>query len=141
MDLLRAEVAARPMRCFAVGVLAVLAAALALVALCVTMIGIPVALIGGLVAIFGIYAGISATLATLGQGTHRAQDARTNTRTSRWARHLLASVRHPPAGACVIIAGFIGFGALVASRLAGFVPSGSPPRRAGFLEMALSHPT
>ena len=66
METLKVELASRPMRSFANGVVAVLAWAGLIIALCITIVGIPLAIItlfGGIVALF---VGLSATLETIG---------------------------------------------------------------------------
>src|SRR5690606_14002156 len=67
MEALQGEVAARPMRSFALGVLGFFVAVIALVALSVTVIGIPIAIIAVLCGVFATYAGICAPLATVGR--------------------------------------------------------------------------
>jgi len=121
MDILRAEVAARPMRCFAIGILATLALAVSLVALCVTVIGIPMAMIAALGGAFGIYAGICAALATLGKGlvAHRTENRHVHLAVGCVIFLLLSAI--PFVGYIVVaVVGLIGVGALAATRLAGF---------------------
>ncbi len=70
MERLRVEIASRPMRSFALGLvgslLGSIALAIVLVVLCVTVIGIPVALVGVLLAILAVYGGIASVLTTVG---------------------------------------------------------------------------
>ncbi|MEZ4221272.1 MAG: hypothetical protein R3B13_10095 [Polyangiaceae bacterium] len=68
MEKMQSEVAARPMHCFALGLVATLGGAVLAVALCVTVIGIPVALAGVVFAALFGYAGVCAVLATVGGG-------------------------------------------------------------------------
>ncbi|MCA9641934.1 MAG: hypothetical protein H6718_02710 [Polyangiaceae bacterium] len=80
MDALSQEVTLRPMRSFALGVVAWLGALIGFIVLCVTLIGIPIALLGVLVLTFVSYAGICAVLQTLG-GTlvqHRTKNPYTH---------------------------------------------------------------
>ncbi|MGE0328055.1 MAG: hypothetical protein AB7S68_37430 [Polyangiaceae bacterium] len=80
MDALSQEVTLRPMRSFALGVVAWLSALIGFIVLCVTLIGIPIALLGVLVLTFISYAGICAVLQTLG-GTlvqHRTKNPYTH---------------------------------------------------------------
>ena len=123
MDLLREEVAARPMRSFAVGILATIASAIALVALCVTVIGIPIAIVVVLMGAFGVYAGICAALATLGKGlvAHKTENQHVHLAVG-CAVFLLLSALPFVGWLVVVVVGLIGFGALVATRLAGFAP-------------------
>lgn len=76
MDRMRTEVAARPMRSFALGIVGTLAASVAFVACCVTIIGIPLALIGLLLGIVATYGAVAAILTTLGAALagHRTQN-------------------------------------------------------------------
>jgi len=71
MRVLQVEVASRPARSFALGIVGVLAAVAITVALCITVIGIPVAIIGVLLAVFAAYAGICAVLAAVGAALTR----------------------------------------------------------------------
>jgi len=121
MDLLRTEIASRPMRSFAVGILAALATSVALVALCVTLIGIPIAIIGVLVGAFAIYAGICAVLATLGKAlvAHKTDNQHVHLAMGCLIFLVLSAI--PVVGWIVMgVIGLIGLGALVATRLAGF---------------------
>ncbi|WP_394844021.1 hypothetical protein LZC95_44080 [Pendulispora brunnea] len=129
MDLLRTEIAARPMRSFAIGILATLATAVGLVALCVTVIGIPIAIVGVLVGAFGIYAGICAALATLGKGlvAHRTENQHVHLAVG-CAVFLILSALPLVGWITVAVVGLIGFGALVATRLAGFAEKKAPMR-------------
>ncbi|WP_394833564.1 hypothetical protein LVJ94_44360 [Pendulispora rubella] len=129
MDLLRMEIAARPMRSFAIGILATLATVVGLVALCVTVIGIPIAIVGVLVGAFGIYAGICAALATLGKGlvAHRTENQHVHLAVG-CAVFLILSALPLVGWITVAVVGLIGFGALVATRLAGFAEKKSPMR-------------
>ena len=66
MENLKVEIASRPMRSFAMGIVAVLGWIGLSIALCVTVVGIPLAMVtivGGVVALF---AGLAATLETVG---------------------------------------------------------------------------
>jgi hypothetical protein len=70
MEKLRVEIASRPMRSFAIGLVGSLVGSIAgtilLVILCVTVIGIPVALAGVLLAILAVYGAIASVLTTAG---------------------------------------------------------------------------
>lgn len=66
MELMQSELALRPMRAFALGVVGLVAGAFALVALCVTIIGIPLAIIAALLGVLGVYAGMCAAFTTVG---------------------------------------------------------------------------
>jgi hypothetical protein len=66
MEKLEAEIARRPMRCFALGLVATLVGAVLVIALCVTVLGIPLALAAVVCAALFGYAGVCAVLATVG---------------------------------------------------------------------------
>lgn len=70
MERAQAEVAARPMRSFAVGIVTSIfggiASVVLIVALCITIIGIPVALGTVLFAVFALYGAIASVLTTVG---------------------------------------------------------------------------
>jgi len=66
MELMQQELAARPVRAFALGVVGLLAGALGLIALCVTIIGIPLAIVAALLGLLGVYAGMCAAFTALG---------------------------------------------------------------------------
>lgn len=76
MDRMRGEIAVRPMRSFALGILGSIAAVIAVVVLCVTIIGIPLAVIGVLLAFFAGYGAVAAILTTIGAALvgHRTQN-------------------------------------------------------------------
>ncbi|MBI5536826.1 MAG: polymer-forming cytoskeletal protein [Deltaproteobacteria bacterium] len=135
MEALQTEVAARPMRSFALGVVGGLAATVLLVALCVTGIGIPVAVIGVLAATLGAFVGISSVLSTVG-------GALLGHRTKNPYLHLaLGCALFLVIGAIPYLGGFvtaavvlIGMGAVVATRGLGLFPTkpngnGSHPYR------------
>ena len=128
MEKIELEVAGRPMRSFALGVVGGIAAILAFVVLCVTIIGIPVALIGLLVAILAAYAGICAVLTTVGGALlkHRTDNA--------YVHLALGCVVYLVAGALPVIGGIVtfvvvllGIGAVLASRGAGLYPRNGEP--------------
>ena len=66
MDDLQQEVAARPMRSFALGIVGALAGTMLLVALTITVIGIPIAVIAVLLGVMLTYASICAVLTVVG---------------------------------------------------------------------------
>lgn len=70
MERLRVEIASRPMRSFALGVVGAvvgsIAAAILIVLLCITVVGIPVALVGILLSILAVYGAIASVLTTVG---------------------------------------------------------------------------
>jgi hypothetical protein len=123
MESMQGEVAARPMRTFALGVVGTLVGAVALIALCVTVVGIPIALLAALLAVIGTYAGICAALTTLGAALFHHKSK------SPYVHLAIGCVLFLIASSLPWIGGYItagvvlfGFGALVATRGAGFLP-------------------
>jgi len=121
MESMQGEVAARPMRTFALGVVGSLVAVLATIVLCVTIVGIPIVLVGVLLGVLGTYAGICAALATLGAALvqHKTK--------SPYLHLAVGCVLFLLASSIPWIGGFVtagvvlfGIGALVATRGAGF---------------------
>ena len=122
------EVAARPMRSFALGIVALIAGALALLVLCVTVIGIPIALFAALASVFGAYAGVCAALTTAGAALvrHKTSSPYVHLALGCAAYLVLSSI--PFVGHFVTAAVTLtGFGVLVATRGAGLIKF----RRAG----------
>lgn len=70
MERLRVEVASRPMRSFALGIVGTIGGTIALcivaTLLCITVVGIPVAVLGLLLAIVALYGAIASVLTTVG---------------------------------------------------------------------------
>ncbi|MEO7111629.1 MAG: hypothetical protein ABI183_14410, partial [Polyangiaceae bacterium] len=120
MEKLRSEIAARPMKSFALGIIGGVAAVLAVVVLCVTLIGIPIAVVGTLVAVFGGYAGFCAALATGGQALfgHRTKNPYVQLALGCVLLVIVGAI--PFIGTWVTVAiAFIGMGAMIATRGAG----------------------
>jgi len=135
MERLQAEVAARPMRSFALGVVGVLVALVLVIALCVIIVGIPFAIIGILLAVLAVAVGLCATLTTLGAGLlgHRSQSPYVHLAVGCAVLLVLGAI--PFLGAFVKAAAvLIGIGAVVATRGAGLIPprskNGAPYREA-----------
>jgi hypothetical protein len=123
MERLRAEVATRPMRSFALGVVGSIAAVALFVVLCVTLVGIPVALIGGLVGIVAAYAGIAAVLTTAGEALLRHRTQSPYVHLAVGCALLLVVGAIPLVGGLVKAAvAFMGVGVLIATRGAGLFP-------------------
>lgn len=76
MDALKAELVAKPMRSFAMGILGILGSIATFFILCVTIIGIPFAFIGAVLALFGLAASMCAVLETAGRALtrHKSQN-------------------------------------------------------------------
>jgi hypothetical protein len=133
MDTLRREVASRPARAVAFGVMGAIASFVVAVVLCITVIGIPVAVIGILLLSFGSYAGVCAVLTSAGEALVRRKTK--NPYTHLFVGCLLFLVL----GALPVVGGFVtaavalaGIGVMFATRGAGFVP----PRRSGGATLA-----
>ena len=77
MEMLKLEIASRPMRSFAMGIVGSIAAVLLLIVLCVTVIGIPFAAVGFILALFAVVAGMCSVLETVGNVLlgHRTKNA------------------------------------------------------------------
>lgn len=118
----RAEIAARPMRAAAVGLLGILGAALTIAVAAVTVVGIPVALVGALALIVAVFAGITSALTVLGAAVTRHK-------TSNVYVHLAAGcVLFLLAGLLPIVGGLAqagvvlaGIGGVVATRAGGLL--------------------
>ncbi len=122
METLRVEVAARPMKSFALGIVGSLAALVALVAMCITVVGIPFAALALVLAVFCVYASIAAVLTTVGAAVsgHKTK--------SPYAHLLVGCILFLLVGVLPYIGGFVTFavtmiaiGTLVSTRFAGAV--------------------
>jgi len=120
MDMLRVEIAARPMRSFATGIVGSLAALVALVALCITVVGIPFAALALLIGVFSVYSAICAVLTTFGAAVagHRTKNP--------YVHLLIGCVAFLVVGSIPFVGGLatlaltmIAIGTLVSTRLAG----------------------
>jgi hypothetical protein len=124
---LQVEVAARPGRTFALGIVGALGAVAATVALCVTVVGIPVAIIGILAGVFLVYGSITAVLTTAGQAMfgHKTKNPYAHLAIGCLAFFIggsLPFIGHLVVAAVVLTA----IGALVATRAGGLAtPTGS----------------
>lgn len=123
MDKLELEVAARPVRSFALGLVGLFVLGAVGVALCVTVIGIPIALAGAVLAIFALYAGIIATLRTLGAALirHRTANPYLHLAFGCLVFFMVGAIPWLGDVATGIVA-LIGFGSVVGSRAAGLWP-------------------
>ncbi|MBI3204996.1 MAG: hypothetical protein HYZ29_25895 [Myxococcales bacterium] len=123
MDAMQGEVAARPMRTLALGLVGSLVAAIAVIALCVTVVGIPIAIVALLLGVLGTYAGICAALTTLGAAVfhHKSQNPYVHLAVG-CALFLVASWLPWVGGLVTAAVVLFGIGALVATRGAGVFP-------------------
>ncbi len=122
MEALQREIATRPMRSFAIGIVSGLASFVAFVILCVTIVGIPVALLGLLVGIFAVYAAIAAVLTTFGAAIlgHRTKNPYLHLLLGCGAFLTVTSI--PWIGGLVMFAvTVIAIGSLFSTRLAGLL--------------------
>jgi hypothetical protein len=137
METLRVEVASRPMRSFATGVLGVLGGVVLFIAFCVTIIGIPIALIGLFLSIIGGYAGVCAVLTVVGQALLKHKTESPYVHLAVGCALFIVVGAIPFVGHLVTIGvALVGIGVLVATRAAGLVqkkngvPSSGPYRSA-----------
>jgi hypothetical protein len=130
METLKTEIAARPMKNFALGVMGGVASVVGFVLLCVTIIGIPVALVSLLVGAVAVYAGVTAVLTTAGQAVMGHKTKNPYVHLAVGCAMLLVLGALPYIGIFVRAAVmFIGIGVLVATRCAGLIPSRHVPRQ------------
>jgi hypothetical protein len=123
VEALRIEVASRPMRSFALGVVGLIAAVALVIAMCVTVVGIPVAIVGVLVGAIAFYAGFTAVLTTLGEALLRHRTTNPYLHLALGCAILLLLSAIPYVGlAAKIFVGFTGIGVMIATRAAGLVP-------------------
>jgi hypothetical protein len=130
MNKLELEVAARPARTFAIGVVGFVVSIALFVTLCVTLIGIPLAFIGAFAMILATYAGTIAVLTTAGAALvgHRTKNAYLHLGMGCAVFLVLGNI--PFLGDYVTLALiFFAMGAVIASRAAGFwpTPNGQAP--------------
>jgi hypothetical protein len=122
-ETMRVELAARPMRSLALGVLGLVGALALIVVLCVTLVGIPLAIVGVLAGALGIYAGIAAVLTTTGEALLRHRTQNSYVHLAVGCALLLVLGNLPLVGKLVtIVLVLLGFGVLVATRAAGLLP-------------------
>ncbi|AUX36926.1 MULTISPECIES: polymer-forming cytoskeletal protein [Sorangium] len=122
MEALKVEIAARPMRSFALGAVGVLGAVAVAAALCVTLIGIPFAVIGLLLAVVAVVAGGCAVLETAGAGLfgHRTRNPYAHLAIGCLGLLIASGIPYVGGALCAAVT-LIGAGALVATRLAGLL--------------------
>jgi hypothetical protein len=123
MEGMRAEVAARPMRSMALGLLGSFASLIVLIALCVTLIGIPIALVAALLGVFAVLGAMCAVLSVAGEGLlrHKTQNPYVHLAVGCGLLALLSWI--PWVGGLVIAAVVLaGIGVLFGTRGAGLFP-------------------
>lgn len=138
MERVRVEIASRPMRSFALGVVGTLVgsigAIILLAVLCVTVIGIPVAILGVLAAILVLYGGIASALTTFGAAVagHRTQNPYIHLLVGCAAFLVLSSI--PSVGGIVtFVVTMIAVGALLTTRAGGLIERSRRPPSTGLV--------
>jgi carbonic anhydrase/acetyltransferase-like protein (isoleucine patch superfamily) len=124
LEKLRVEVAARPMRSFALGFVGLIGAVALVTALCVTIVGIPVAIVGVLVGAVAVYVGVVAVVTTLGEGLlrHRTENPYVHLAVGCAILFVVGAIPYVGSFAEAFVA-LVGVGVLVATRAAGLVPA------------------
>lgn len=120
MEMLRLEVAARPMKSFAMGIVGALAGLVAITAMCITVVGIPFAILAALLAVFSVYASIAAVLTTFGAAVagHRSKNPYVHLLVGCVA-FLVVGLVPFVGGVATLVLVMISLGALVSTRLVG----------------------
>ena len=122
MDVLRGEVAARPMRSIALGVLGILGGIVVFIALCVTVIGAPIAVVAAIVAAFAVLGAMCAVLSVVGEGLLRHRTENPYVHLGVGCALFVALAAIPWVGHIVVVATILaGIGVLVATRCAGLL--------------------
>jgi hypothetical protein len=121
MDQLRGEVAVRPMRSIAMGLVGMLASVVVLIALCCTVIGIPVAMVVTVVGGFAVLGAMCAVLSVVGEALLRHKTENPYVHLALGCAIFVALSAIPWIGGLVVGATVLaGVGVLVATRGAGF---------------------
>jgi cytoskeletal protein CcmA (bactofilin family) len=121
MESLRFEVAARPMRTLALGLVGLIGGVVVLIALCVTVIGIPIALVGLLAGVLGMFGAMCAVLSVVGEALLRHRTTNQYVHLAVGCALFVALSALPWVGGFVgLITALAGIGTLVATRGAGF---------------------
>ena len=127
MDILRTEVAARPMKSFAMGIVGSLAALIGFIALCCTIVGIPFALLALLIGVFSVYGAICSVLVTFGAAVagHKTKNPYVHLLVGVLVFLVLGAI--PFVGGLVtLVVTMIAVGTLVSTRLAGVIVRRTP---------------
>ncbi len=122
VEMLRLELATRPMRNFALGIVGLLGFITAFVVLCVTVIGFPLALVGFCLGLLAMLAGVVSVAQVGGELLlrHRTQNPYAHLALGCFLLVALGSI--PVVGGFVwSVVGFMAIGTLVATRVAGFM--------------------
>jgi hypothetical protein len=138
MERLRIEVASRPMRTFALGLIGTvvgsIAATVLIVILCITVIGIPVAIVGVLLAVIAVYGAIASVLTTAGAAVagHRTQNPYLHLLLGCAAFLLLSAI--PWIGGLITFGvTMIAIGALITTKVGGLLERNRKPPASGLV--------
>ncbi len=124
---LRVEVAARPMRTLALGVVGSLVACAVAVALCITLVGIPVAMLGAVLFLVAACAGVAAVLTTAGEALLRHRTTNVYVHLAVGCGLYFGVSLIPVVGSWAVLAVILaGIGSMVATRGAGLVARRGP---------------
>jgi hypothetical protein len=127
MEVLEVELAKRPMRSLALGVVGALTAALSALVLAVTILGIPFALAGGILTIIAAYVGACVVLSTVGQALLRHKTENRYIHLALGCSLFFLFTAIPYVGTFVWLGVLLtGLGAVVATRGAGLFPANAP---------------
>lgn len=135
MDQLKLQIASRPMRTFATGVVSVIAGLVIFCAACVTIIGIPVAVVGLLAAVLATFAGICSVLETVGAAllAHRTKNPYVHLACGGLLFLVSGAIPYVD-GLVTLVVVLTAIGSVVATRAAGLLPAklrgGTPYRDA-----------
>ena len=135
MDSLRGEVAMRPMRSIALGLVGSMGFGVLLVALCVTIIGIPIAFVVAIAAVFAVLGAMCAVLSVVGEALLRHKTENPYVHLAVGCALFVAVSWIPWVGTLVVSAVILAaIGVLVATRGAGYMvkrngPNNSTPYR------------
>lgn len=124
MDQLKLQIASRPMRTFATGVVSVIAGVVVLCAACVTIIGIPVAIVGLLAAVLATFAGICSVLETVGAAllAHRTKNPYVHLAFGGLLFLLSGAIPYVD-GLVTLVVVLTAVGSVVSTRAAGLLPA------------------
>lgn len=127
MDALQTELARRPMRTFALGVVGLIVFALLAVAFTLTVVGIPLVIIGAVAGVVAGYVGICAVLTVAGGALIRHKTRNPYVHLALGCLLFMIAKALPFVGTFVLIAVILlGIGTLVATRGAGLFPARKP---------------
>jgi cytoskeletal protein CcmA (bactofilin family) len=126
METLRVEIASRPMRTFALGLLGAAALLVVVVGVSLTIVGLPFAILGFLFAVLATYVSIASVLTTFGAAVlgHKTPNPYLHLLFGCGVFLLLGAIPYI-GGIVTFVVTMIAIGALVSTRLGGLVSSSS----------------